>query len=227
MKFTGLILLLATCWMANAQVETDGSCPSFTVKKNFDRTKYTGRWYEHSKNPTVFEQGGSCNVANYEDLTANGKVVIGVLNQRVDGNNGWKYAKGNATLGEPDNADKPGKLIVNFYDPPSKRVSEVTNYNVLDTDYTTYTIVYACSPRGQGKKAEFLWILTRQRTPPTTLINTAQQKITNMGISISNMATVKQADCPTPPKSSSTTTLASPLSLALLAIVQIFAMSKY
>ena len=46
--------------------------------------QYLGRWYEYSKNPTKFEEGGTCNIANYEDKTANGKVVLGVLNQRID-----------------------------------------------------------------------------------------------------------------------------------------------
>jgi len=194
---------MATCYIVNAQVETDGNCPTFTVKTPFDRTKYTGRWFEHSKNPTIFEKGGTCNIANYEDLTgSDGKVVIGVLNQRIDGSNGLVNARGNATLGEPNNASNPGKLIVNFYDPKSSRVATKTNYNILDTDYTTYTIVYACSSRNAGKKSEFLWILTRQQNPPNTVIQTALQKIQSMGIETRNMETVNQTDCPTLPNSS-------------------------
>jgi len=228
MKSTaGLILLMATCYIVNAQVETNGNCPTITVKTPFDRTKYTGRWYEHSKNPTIFEKGGTCNIANYEDLTgSDGKVVIGVLNQRIDGSNGWVNARGNATLGEPDNTNKPGKLIVNFYDPKSIRVATTTNYNILDTDYTSYTIVYACSSRNAGKKSEFLWILTRQQNPPNNVKQTALQKIQSMGIETANMEMVKQDGCSSPPNSS-TTAMASPLSLAFVAIVQIFALTKY
>lgn len=224
MKFTGLILLMATCVAVNAQVQTDGACPTFSVKTNFDTTKYLGRWYEYSKNPTKFEEGGTCNIANYEDKTANGKVVLGVLNQRID-NGKWVSAKGNAELGEPNNAEKPGKFIVNFYDPPSTRTATETNYNVLDTDYDTYTIVYACSARA-GKKNEFLWLLTRQQTPPATVTNAAMQKIQNMGIETANMKTVKQTDCPEAPNAS-TTAMASPLSLAFVAIFQIFALTKF
>jgi len=220
MKFAGLILLVTSCVVVNAQVQTDGACPTFSVKTNFDTTKYLGKWYEYSKNPTKFEEGGICNIANYEDKTANGKVVIGVLNQRIDKGK-WIYAKGNAELGEPSNAEKPGKFIVNFYDPPSTRTAEETNYNVLDTDYTSYTIVYACADRA-GKKNEFLWILTRQQSPSATVTNAALQKIQNMGIETANMKTVKQTDC-----NSSTTAIASPLSLAMVAVFQIFALTKF
>ena len=69
---------------------------------------------------------------------------------------------GSAVLGEPSNPSRPGKLIVNFDSQPSFARSSTTNYNVVDTDYNSYAIVYSCGEKVFGLlKSEFLWILTR------------------------------------------------------------------
>jgi len=225
MTSTALVLLAVTCtcMVANAQLNSPGTCPTFKVQKNFDVTKYTGKWYENTKYETAFEKDGSCNSAEYTDLTQDGKVVIGVLNKRLDKNGELVMAKGNATLGEPDNAEKPAKIVVNFYDPPSKRVSTTPNYNVVETDYTSYTIVYFCRQINTSTKSEFLWILTREQAPPATLINKAKQVITVQGIDTNRLKAVKQKDCG--PMNSSTKSMASPMSLALVAAI--FALQKY
>jgi len=218
-----LVLLACTCMVANAQIQSPGTCPTFKVVKNFDVEKYTGTWYENTKYETVFEKGGSCNLAQYADLTANGKVVIGVTNKRLDADKKLVVAKGNATLGEPDNAEKPAKIIVNFYDPPSKRVSTTPNYNVVETDYTSYTVIYFCRQVSASTKSEFLWILTRDRNAPATVINKAKQTISNEGIDTNRLKAVKQTDC----GNSSTKSMASPMALGLVATVQMLALRKF
>ena len=71
-------------------------------------------------------------------------------------------AVGSAVLGEPSNPSRPGKLIVNFDSQPSFARSTTTNYNVVDTDYNSYAIVYSCGEKVFGLiKSECLWILTR------------------------------------------------------------------
>jgi len=220
---SALVILGVACFV-DAQLDTAGTCPTFKVKKNFERSKYLGRWYEYSKYETKFEKGATCSSADYSDLTvAGGPVTIGVLNRRKDPTKGLLSAKGNATLGEPDNAEKPAKLVVNFYDPPSRVKSTTTNYNVIDTDYTSYTIVYFCRQKDASTKSEFLWILTRQRIPPQTLVNKAMQTITNEGIDTGRLMKNVQTDCPELPNSSpALPSMGSPI--FVVAVVQVLAL---
>jgi len=106
-------------------------------------------------------------------------------------------AEGSATLGEPDNASKPGKLIVNFDGQPSFARSTTTNYNILDTDYDSYAIVYSCSPKFFGLlKSEFLWILTRERNPSASVIQNAMAIIEGQGIDTNRLKLTRQTNCP-------------------------------
>jgi len=47
------------------------------------------------------------------------------------------------------------------------------NYHVIDTDYMSYTLIYACPIRDGGPKTESAWILTRTATQPMKLDETA------------------------------------------------------
>ena len=51
------------------------------------------------------------------------------------------------------------------------------NYNVLDTDYTTYSIVYSCRDAGWSQKSEDMWILSRDTTISDELLATIKTKM--------------------------------------------------
>lgn len=40
------------------------------------------------------------------------------------------------------------------------------NYNVLATDYDNYAVVFSCQPLPDGKRVDYLWVLTRNITIP-------------------------------------------------------------
>jgi len=48
--------------------------------------------------------------------------------------------------------------------------TDYPNYNVLDTDYETYSIVFTCDPSGKGKS--FLWLMAREPVADQALIDT-------------------------------------------------------
>ena len=75
--------------------------------------------------------------------------------------------------------------------------SNEANYNIVDTDYQSYTIVYTCSEK-LFLKFELLWILTRERNPSPQLIDSVEQKIKAAGIDTSRLKKTKQTDCPEP-----------------------------
>ena len=58
-----------------------------------------------------------------------------------------------------------GKLHVNFNPFGDGNVQLPPNYFILDTDYDSYTVVYACFPVAGGTAiSEDAWILSRERT---------------------------------------------------------------
>jgi lipocalin len=45
------------------------------------------------------------------------------------------------------------------------------NYNVWETDYTNYTLIYSCSQKSPALKREFIFIMSRSPTLEKTTID--------------------------------------------------------
>jgi len=224
MKVIAGLLILGMACLANAQLKSPGTCPTFRVQKNFDVAKYMGRWFEQSKYVNDFQKGQTCPSADYTDITkSGGPVVIDVLNRAKEaGKEELGKATGNATLGDPDNAEKPAKLVVNFYgERKSDRISTTTNYNVIETDYTSYSIIYFCRQAG-AEKSEFLWLVTRQRDAPMTLINAMTKKVQDEGIDVTRLTKQIQTDCPELPNSSASVSSSMGFLAAMLIVRNFF-----
>ena len=119
----------------------------------FDVQKYKGTWYElYRVKATNYGQSGNCTVAKY----GNHPDGISVWNME------WFGQKPDQTTNDirgkayqPDG--KSGALKVkfdNFFIPEAP-------YNVINTDYNSFSLVYSCSLALGFKKYEFLWFLTR------------------------------------------------------------------
>jgi lipocalin len=65
----------------------------------------------------------------------------------------------------------------------------------LDTDYEDYAVVYSCVPSFLFFKTEYIWILTRDRTPDAAIITAAENvaKTKIPAYSFSNFYYPKQA----------------------------------
>ena len=106
-------------------------------------------------------------------------------------------AVGVAYLGEPNSPQLPGRFIVNFYKPVSKVILVDPNYNVIQTDYDNFSIVYECRPKDCEQKTEFLWVLTRQRQPsqPDLLDQLIHDTLKELGIDESRLKKIDQTNC--------------------------------
>ena len=176
--------LLAFLGLTQART-TDGSCPTdFEVVQNFDLAQYSGLWYEQARDSqTTFEYTAECVTATYSDngdqdpttITAtysdNGDqdpTTIKVYNRMTSYLLPWINldATGTGYLPAGINEGSEGRIQVGFGD-SDKFVKDPAslNYNVLDTDYTSYTIVYSCQDStswfGNPKRSEIMWVLTR------------------------------------------------------------------
>ena len=140
---------------------------------NFQPERYLGTWYEqaHVKEFDIFQPGDSkCIEAKY---TANGDGTFKVSNTYQNGklssiseeelgkqstswgSFGLSKRKGVTLHGKCNKEGEAAQCYVSFGD----KSPEVSNYNIISTDYDNYTIVYDCKENAQQ---QIIWILSRK-----------------------------------------------------------------
>ncbi|KAF2356922.1 Lipocalin/cytosolic fatty-acid binding domain [Trinorchestia longiramus] len=193
MNKTFLFSILTLGLMAQAQEIFFKKCPSPTVVKNLDLNRYLGKWYENRRYFAIFQIGGRCTTAIYTDA-GNGLVKVENIQTNLFGKR--NNVVGQAKLANPESTE--GKLSVSFSSetPYENMANEVTdsNYWVLDTDYTSYAVVWSCR-NALIFNTQFLWVLTRERNPPTTLINRALAVIKERGLDATRLSITQQTGC--------------------------------
>ena len=132
--------------------------------QNFDKSKYLGSWYEAMRTKGIRFEKGEGVVANYSVMEGGYVRVRNSIQDWTDKKSEKppikdqrRFANGWAIELHPDKKD--GQLGVKF----SIFQPWYADYNVLDTDYDTYTIVYGhtngflwLNPR------DYAWVLTRE-----------------------------------------------------------------
>ena len=116
---------------------------------------------------------------------------------------GIQDAVGAAVYANPDDPNHVANLIVNFDNNPFKATD--TNYSVLKTNYTDYTVVYTCKQELQeqeqtGAYIEYMWILTRERVPSQDMVKEIMDELAKNGFNNDHFEIIKQTDCPDPPQ---------------------------
>ncbi|XP_050405749.1 apolipoprotein D-like [Patella vulgata] len=177
-----IIVVLACFTSAFAQVPGFGGCPSSNTVANFDIDRYLGKWYEVYKLPNLFQKGQTCVTANYS-IKADGHIKV--YNQGFS-NGKTVFAEGDAYI--PDKADA-SKLSLRF-----TNAAPYGHYWVLDTDYTTYTVVFSCESLGGLAHIEFAWILTRNNTISDSLKQKVFQIFEKNGVPTKSLTKTTQ-DC--------------------------------
>ncbi|XP_053667474.1 apolipoprotein D-like, partial [Anopheles marshallii] len=143
---------------------TDEACPSdVTAMKDFSLNDYTGRWFEIKRYEQFYERDLDCVVAEYQKT---GDDSISVKNGAFSlSNNTRVVGEGTGVVSYPDDVTHPAKLSVAFFGAKPKR----SNYWVLDTDYTSFAVVWSCEPffKDASKNVLGFWIFSRNPTFPT------------------------------------------------------------
>ena len=86
-------------------------------------------------------------------------------------------------------------FIVNYDFNPYRH--NVTNYSVVATDYTGYSVVYACTEEVEGSnKLEYMWLLTRDRYPNENRTQQVLDYLQLQGFQTQFFARIQQIDCP-------------------------------
>merc|ERR1712126_377458 len=142
---SSLLFLIFSISFAMAAIGiSTGSCPSVRGLADFDLSAYMGQWYEYSNMfeiyQDVFAVGAKCVRATY---TEEGDTV-GVKNEYFSPLTGYGSIVGSARFA---NSSSVGELIVNFNAPADRGIfggvnPNAPNYSVIDTDYTSFSVVY-------------------------------------------------------------------------------------
>jgi len=177
-------LLLATCVAAVlSQSPSFGGCPTVPAQKTFDLNRYLGYWYEIFVFPTHFEKG-KCTRAKYS-LKDNGHVLVD--------NRGLDQGTEVSAFGDlycPDTT-APAELKVRF-----AAGTPYGKYNVIDTDYDNYTLIYSCESILGVAHIEFAWILARNRTLDQVTTDRLMAELKGHGVDVTKFHTSDQTNCP-------------------------------
>uniref|UniRef100_A0A2A4JV19 Lipocalin/cytosolic fatty-acid binding domain-containing protein n=1 Tax=Heliothis virescens TaxID=7102 RepID=A0A2A4JV19_HELVI len=128
-----------------------GPCDdSITGVPNFSIANYLGEWIEIARYPQT-AQTGQCNRAIYSSLGDNS---VSIENTQV-ANEALYTISGQGVFASQDGS---GVLQVTFN---VGGVSRTSNYHVLATDYTSYSLVYTCTNLPSGNRQVGSWKLSR------------------------------------------------------------------
>ena len=184
-----IISIIVLCLMINTssniinKIFGAKSCPSPQLFTSLKVEPFIGKWYNHIALPNIFEKG-KCGTTNYYYDAKNTTLY-----------NQDKELRGNKWVTSPlatVTNDKPGVLTLHM-------TLASAEFNVLDTDYSSYAIVYSCKNLYVVDPWRFAWILTRKANPTEeeklSLYSKAEALFKSADISISDLKPVLQ-DCP-------------------------------
>ncbi|XP_063539025.1 uncharacterized protein LOC134748235 [Cydia strobilella] len=132
-----------------------GNCPAVSGVASFNPTNYLGHWYDVARYP-VESQFGTCPRAEYSLVDG----VVTIRNTMV----------ANETLRVQNAIGRLSALgtgLVTITVVLENGEESVLPTYILGTDYTTYSLVYACRNLGDGTSRVYSWKLSR--TPALTV----------------------------------------------------------
>lgn len=144
--------------LSYAQIELrPGKCDERlkeSVMKDFNAERFLGRWYEIMRYNNFFQSNADDCTTAYYTANPNGTVRVENTALRSDGTRITEV--GSAVVSYPEVDPVPGQLNVTFGGAPSR-----VNYQILDTDYTSYVVVFNCVQLSPLAKLEYLWVMSR------------------------------------------------------------------
>ena len=139
-----------------------GWCPDMPTKASFDLNQYTGVWYEQKRDKSILYEYGECVQAGYSKRDDG---LINVHNSQFNAFSGkLDDVKGTAEC-------NGAKCLVGFF------LFRNGDYQIIDTDYTNYSVVYSCATVLFFFRYETVWGLTRAITPSASVVTSYEQVI--------------------------------------------------
>ncbi|KAJ8736579.1 hypothetical protein PYW08_007235 [Mythimna loreyi] len=180
------LLLLAFVATTSAQIPSLGWCPDFQAMANFNMNRFLGTWYEAERYFTVTELGTRCVTTHYTS-TPEGRILV--TNEITNSLTGFKrIMEGHL---QKVGREGEGRVLVKYSSAPLPYDFE---YSILDTDYDSYAVMWACSGIGPVH-TQNTWLLTRERLPSLAVMQNAYAVLDRYKISRTFFLKTNQADC--------------------------------
>ncbi|GAB0096891.1 hypothetical protein DMENIID0001_124700 [Sergentomyia squamirostris] len=187
--FLSVITLLVLWDSATGQFPTFGRCPDYAPVVDFDKERFLGMWYEQERYFTLTELGSKCTSVYYERRPDNKLYVNnGIVNRFT---NVQRIVSGQMTL---FGRGTTGKFNVRYTNTP---LAYDTTFNILDTDYDGFAVLYSCSSVIPFGHTDFVWLMTRDRLPAGEVLQRAYGTLDKYKISRTFFVTTDQKDCET------------------------------
>ena len=190
MKF--LIFALISVMISQAYSAVSfGSCATDPIIADFDASKYVGKWYEVERVDYIFEANLQCVTAEYGGINATFVSVknggLNINTQQFDYINGYAYVP---NVAEPSKL----KVVLPIIVANTTLFENTGNYNVWQTDYTQYSVVYSCKQViPKVLKYEIVWLLSRTKTLDQQLVQNLKQILKDKGVDTSKFLKVDQS----------------------------------
>jgi apolipoprotein D and lipocalin family protein len=146
---------------------SSGWCPTLVHENNkFDIKPYEGVWYEQIRNSDFFIEKGECAIDDLKILNEN---EYQVLNTEISKDNGELITR-HASM-KLYSKEKPFNYGIKFFDMQPR-----ADYQIFDTDYKNFAIVYSCTNL-LFSKYELIWIMSREPEMDKNLLENLIQRI--------------------------------------------------
>lgn len=143
--------------------------------KNFELPRYLGTWYEIARLDHPFERGLSRVTAEYSLQDGGGVTVV---NRGFNSESGeWEVAEGEAYFVDSEDI---GHLKVSFFGP------FYASYVIFELDKESYQYAMVTGP-----DRDYFWILSRQSSVPTPLLNELTAKAELLGFATDELIYVE------------------------------------
>ncbi|XP_058799297.1 apolipoprotein D-like [Phymastichus coffea] len=183
-----VLLLVVLAVAAKAQIPSLGFCPEYQPKENFTMERFAGVWYEAERYFQLTEVASRCVRSNY---TLGPDKLFHVTNEVTSRFTGIKRVLEGVIRKSPLKTEE-GKLHVKYTTVPL--IPLETQYNVLDTDYDSYAVLWSCSGIGPVH-AQNAWIMTRSRNPSIEIMQKAYAVLQKYKISQIFFVKTNHDDC--------------------------------
>lgn len=154
---TTFLLVLLFCSLSHSRL-FEGQCRvrPHPVITGFDLNKYLGVWYELEWYDDEYPTDDECLKFTYSEDSQD---AIKILLEERHGNDCFRYEsfKGHGLISFPNDLDLPGQLNTTFGKGTPKRL----NYEILATDYDTFSFVWDCHNVNGTHYNEKFWYFAR------------------------------------------------------------------
>eukprot|EP00354_Favella_ehrenbergii_P012119 CAMPEP_0170460476 /NCGR_PEP_ID=MMETSP0123-20130129/6814_1 /TAXON_ID=182087 /ORGANISM="Favella ehrenbergii, Strain Fehren 1" /LENGTH=211 /DNA_ID=CAMNT_0010725399 /DNA_START=19 /DNA_END=654 /DNA_ORIENTATION=+ len=183
---------------AEAGYRWDGCPTDFKPMEGpLDMDRYAGKWYEIARDKWyLFEIFQMC--GNYEYSTKEDGSYQVVYN-RWTPQGDWSDSR--ADVSPSKNVDGAA-ICVDFDQAPD--YADIPTYQVVDTDYETYSIIYQCDDKQWWGTYDSVWILSRERSMDDVklgqLVATVAERIPSYGFFQNHLMTPQPDSCEDAPE---------------------------